>query len=190
MSRTAGAPAPAPGPVTVVLSRRARPGRRDALEAWLRGVTAAAAAFPGHLGAEVHRPSPPEQPDHVLVFRFASAEDLERWNRSPERAEWLARAEPLTDGAPTAVVLTGMEGWFALPGRAVRPPPRWKTAVVTAPVIFVLVVGLSVTAGPVLDRLPLLLRTAVTTVLLVGTMTWVVMPPLTRLLRGWLFPRL
>lgn len=190
MTRTTAAPVPAPGPVTVVLSRRARPGRHDALETWLRGVTAVAAAFPGHLGAEVHRPSPPEQPDHVLVFRFASAEDLERWNRSPERAEWLARAEPLTDGAPTAVVLTGMEGWFALPGRAVRPPPRWKTAVLTAPVIFVLVVGLSLTVGPVLDRLPLLLRTAVTTVLLVGTMTWVVMPPLTRLLRGWLFPRL
>jgi uncharacterized protein len=190
VSRPTGAPVPVeqPGPVTVVLSRRARPGREDALGAWMRGISGVAATFPGHLGAEVHPPAPPEQPEHVLVFRFATAADMDRWRRSPERADWLARAEPLTDGEVTAVVLTGLEGWFALPGRAVRPPPRWKTAALTAPVIFVLVVALSLVAGPLLDPLPLLARTAVTTVLLVTAMTWVVMPALTRLLRRWLYP--
>lgn len=176
-------------PVTVVVSRRARPGRETELEEWLRGVTAAAARFPGHLGATVHRPAPPDQTDHVLVFRFATVPDLQRWNASQERARWLAAAEPLTSGAPRGQVLTGLEGWFTLPGReVVTPPPRWKTALVTAPVIYLLVVGLTLLAGPLLNRFPLLLRTALTTLLLVTLMTWVVMPPVTRVLHRWLFP--
>ncbi len=182
-------PAPAPEPVTVVLTRRALPGKAAALETWLRQVTEAAAAFPGHLGAEIHRPAPPEQPDHVLIYRFATAADLARWTNSAERARWLRRAERLTEGTPVVQVLNGLDGWFALPGRqAVPPPPRWKTALVTAPVIYLLVLALSLAAGPLLDQLPLPLRTAVTTLLLVPLMTWIVMPPLTRLLRRWLFP--
>jgi len=174
---------------TVVVSRRAVPGREAELEEWLQGVVEAAAAFPGHLGARVYRPVPPFQTDHVLVFRFATESDLARWNASPERARWLRRAEPLTAGAPRVQVLSGLEGWFALPGgQAVRQPPRWKTAVVTAPVIYLLVVVVSAVGGPLQAQLPLLVRTALTTLVLVPTMTWVVMPAVTRVLRPWLYP--
>lgn len=181
-------PQPAAGPVTLVLSRRAKPGREAEMESWLRGVVAAASAFPGHLGAEVHRPVLTEHPDYVVVYRFATADDLARWNASAERADWLRRAEPLTQGEAHLQAFGGMDGWFTLPGRQpVAPPPRWKTAAITAPVIYLLVVVLSLAAGPALAGLPLLLRTAATTLVLVPTMTWVVMPPLTRLLRHWLF---
>ena len=72
---TAGSPT---SPVTVVVSRRAAPGRESDLEAWFSGVVDAAGQFPGHLGAEVYRPAPPENLDHVLVFRFATHSDLQR----------------------------------------------------------------------------------------------------------------
>jgi len=177
------------GPVTLVLSRTARPGREADLEAWARGVVAAAAGFPGHLGAEVHRPAPPDQTDLVIIYRFATSGDLARWNASAERARWLRQAEPLTEGGARLQVVSGLDGWFALPGRRpVPPPPRWKTAVITAPVIYLLVVALSLVAGPVLAELPLAVRTAATTLVLVPVMTWGVMPPLTRLLRSWLYP--
>ena len=71
----------------------------------------------------------------MLVARFASAEALRGWEDSSERAEWLRRAEPLTEGAPAHHRLSGIEGWFALPGRVVSAPKRWKTAVVTFPLI-------------------------------------------------------
>jgi antibiotic biosynthesis monooxygenase (ABM) superfamily enzyme len=45
------------GPVTVSVARRVRPGREAQYEAWVRGITAAAARFPGHLGINVLRPS-------------------------------------------------------------------------------------------------------------------------------------
>lgn len=182
-------PVTAAAPVTVVVSRRARPGREAELEGWLRGVTEAAAAFPGHLGAEVVRPDQPDAPGYVLVFRFASRADLHRWNTSAVRAEWLAGAEPLTEGRPVLQAVSGLEGWFALPGRPVVLPPRWKTALVTGTVIYVLVCALTLVAGGWLARLPLPLRTALTTLCLVSLMTWAVMPAATRLLHGWLYPR-
>lgn len=174
----------------MVVSRRALPGREHDLEAWLRGAVEAASVFPGHLGATVHRPVPPDQPDHVLVFRFATGADLARWNASAERESWLRRAEPLTAGTPRLQVLSGLDGWFALPGRqAAQPPPKWKTALVTAPVIYLLVVLMSLVAEPLLAGMPLPVRTAVTTLVLVPAMTWGVMPPVTHLLRPWLYPR-
>ena len=42
--------------------------------------------------------------------------------------------------------------------------------------------------SPLLEDLPLVLRLAITTALAVPLMTWVVMPRVTRLLRGWLCP--
>ena len=87
--------------------------------------------------------------------------------------------------------LSGLEAWFE---PAVVPasmhPPRVKMAVVTWMGIFP-VVSLYlwlVSLWPGFQDLPFLPRTAVFTALIVATMTWVVMPRLTRLMRGWLNP--
>ncbi len=78
--------------VTVVVRRRVRPDVGVEFDAWLKGILAATAAFPGHLGANVVRPAPGAEQDWVVIFRFDTAAHLEAWERSPERAEWLARA--------------------------------------------------------------------------------------------------
>jgi hypothetical protein len=41
---------------------------------------------------------------------------------------------------------------------------------------------------PLVEGLPLALRLGITTALAVPLMTWVLMPRVTRLLRGWLYP--
>src|SRR3712207_5970408 len=68
-------------PVTVTVTRRVKPGREAAFEAWLHGVIQAATAFPGHRGANVFRPADPEHPEYVLVFQFARQADLDRWTQ-------------------------------------------------------------------------------------------------------------
>ena len=100
-------------PVTVVLSRHPVPGREDELVAWADGVSEAAAAFPGHLGAVVYPPSPPDCDDLVIAFSFASAEQLSAWERSEERRSWLDRSRDLVEGEMTLHSASGFEGIFA-----------------------------------------------------------------------------
>lgn len=174
-------------PVTVVVSRRPRPGLEAELEACLRGVMHVAAGFTGHLGAELFPPDPPTSSDCVLVFRFADATSLAAWERSPERKEWMLQAERLVEGTPAVHRLSGLEGWFSLPGRMLVAPRRWKMALVTGGVIFPLSLAITTLGAPLLGHLAVPLRPLATTAMLVPLMTWAVMPQVTRLLRRWLF---
>ena len=177
------------GPVTTTVTRRIKPGHEAAYEAFLAGISGAALAFPGYLGVEVFRPTPEGDGEYRTVYRFDSAAHLHAWLDSAERAAWLARAEPHVAGPMRTQVLTGLEGWFTLPSqRGVPPPPRYKMAVVTWVTIFPLITLVVVASAPLLGRLPLVLRLAVTTGVTVPLMTWVVMPRVTRLLGGWLYP--
>jgi antibiotic biosynthesis monooxygenase (ABM) superfamily enzyme len=60
-------------------------------------------------------------------------------------------------------------------------------ALLTWITIFPLITGIVVVTGPLLEGLPLALRLGITTAVAVPLMTWVVMPRVTRLLRGWLY---
>jgi antibiotic biosynthesis monooxygenase (ABM) superfamily enzyme len=85
--------------------------------------------------------------------------------------------------------MTGLETWFTLPAQpGATPPPPYKMAVLTWITIFPLITAAVAVTGPLLEELPLAVRLAITTGLTVPLMTWVVMPRVTRLLRGWLYP--
>jgi antibiotic biosynthesis monooxygenase (ABM) superfamily enzyme len=85
--------------------------------------------------------------------------------------------------------VTGLESWFTLPGApGTPPPPPYKMAVLTWVTIFPLITAVVVALRPLLRGLPLVLNLGITTAIMVPLMTWVVMPRVTRLLRGWLYP--
>jgi uncharacterized protein len=70
----------------------------------------------------------------------------------------------------------------ALPGA----PPRYKLALLTwagAYALITLILGL---LGPTIAPWPLLLRTLLVSATMVVALTWLVMPRLTRVFRGWL----
>ena len=123
-----------PEPVTVTIARSIAPGREADFATWSDGLTAAAAEFPGYLGAGLLRPSRVGESWHV-VFRFDSAAHLRRWEESRERAAILAAGEDLVHATQTQRV-TGLETWFELPGRTAPAPPRWKMFVVSAACIY------------------------------------------------------
>jgi uncharacterized protein len=144
--------------------------------------------YPGHLGAQVFRPESASAGEYRIVYRFDTAEHLRAWLDSDEHAAWLERAEPHVIGPIHRQVLTGLETWFTVPGRqGTRPPPPYKMAVLTWITIFPLITLVVVVLGPLLDGLPLVARLAITTAVTVPIMTWLVMPRVTRLLRGWLY---
>lgn len=167
--------------IKVVHEWRSRPGQRERFAAWLERFAAAAAAAPGFQGASVF--SAGDQ--WLLLVRFASAAALAEWQHAPATAALLADVAPLADAGGGAQQRTGLETWFTLPGAPAHTiPPRWKMALVTWCALLPQVLLL----GQVIPHeLPLLARAALGTAIPVALLTWVVMPLLTRWLRGWLF---
>jgi uncharacterized protein len=172
-------------PVTVTVARRVAPGREADFEAWSDGLTAAATAFPGFLGAGMLRPSRVGEPWHV-VFRFDSNEHLRDWEASDVRAAILAAGDELVHATDVQRV-SGLETWFALPGRTAPAPPRWKMFLVSAACIYGLNVALTTVYGWALAAWLLPLRLLVVSVPVTALMTWLVMPRAARLLQSWLY---
>ena len=180
-------PASASGPITTTVTRRVKPGNETAYEEFLEGVIGAASRYPGYLGVEVFRPGGAGH-EYRIVYRFDGPDDLRRWLDADEHAAWLERAEPHVIGPMRTSFLTGLESWFTLPDRpGAPPPPPYKMALLTWVTIFPLITLVVLALDPVLTGLALVPRLAITTAVTVPLMTWVVMPRMTRALRGWLF---
>ena len=65
-------------------------------------------------------------------------------------------------------------------------PPRHKLAVLSWAGAYALITLILWLLGPAMAGWPLMLRTLVISVLMAGALTWVVLPALTRIFRGWL----
>jgi antibiotic biosynthesis monooxygenase (ABM) superfamily enzyme len=177
------------GPVTTTVTRRVKPGHEPFYEQFLAGINGAASRFPGHLGVDVFRPETATAGEYRIVYRFDTGDHLRAWLDSDERAAWLERAEPHVIGPMRTRFVTGLESWFTLPGGpSIQPPPPYKMALLTWITIFPLITLVVIALDPVLQQLDRVPRLAVTTAVTVPIMTWLVMPRVTRLLRGWLYP--
>jgi uncharacterized protein len=175
-------------PVTVLVSRRVKPGREAEFETWLEEVRKAAMTFPGHQGVTISRPLDSARPDYLIVFRFDSAAHLAAWRESDVRKQLIDRSADLAQEPPEERPLTGLETWFAVPGgQVLRPPARWKVWLLSSAAIYPLITAITVAAAPVLMQLALPLRFLVTIPVMGALMTWLVMPALTRLFTRWLY---
>lgn len=174
------------GPVTFIVSRQVKPGLEAEYEAWARGISAAALHFEGHLGVNVIRPGDHAHHEYVTIFRFDTYNHLRDWENSAVRWEWLEKVKPLVIGETKEELMTGLEYWFSTP-EAPLPPARHRQALLTLLAIYPLSMVMPLLLQPVLNPLPALLRSFIVSVALVLTMTYIVMPRLTRLFSRWLF---
>jgi uncharacterized protein len=174
--------------VTVLISRNVRSGCEADFERVTAALMQAASGFEGYLGAQlVHPGEDPEVEDAMyhIVLAFDRQTHLDAWHGSPERSRGLAATAPFIEGGePHVKPVSGFGLWFR---NAQLSPPRWKVAVVTWLGICPTVYVLFLLTGELLKSWPLLPRTVLLTLAVVITMTWVVAPQLTRLLRPWLF---
>lgn len=178
--------------VTVLITRRPRKSDRQKFERALSDTIDAALEFPGHLGVTVLKPQREDNNDYQIIVKFASQADYQRWCHSNEAAHWFKILNCLEERPPNLEIMTGIETWFAVNNSVSRPmipPPRYKMAIVTWTAIFILIIIINLLFGSFLASLPMLLRSLVLTVGLVGLMTYVVMPRMTRLFSWWLYPK-
>jgi antibiotic biosynthesis monooxygenase (ABM) superfamily enzyme len=145
-------------------------------------VTADCSQFPGYLGSSIFRPASVDDPEYRVIFKFDRLSNLRQWEKSEERQSWFARAEALTERTPNIQVLTGLETWFTLPGQAaIVPPPRYKMVLVTWLAGFPLITLISTVLQNQLSPLPTVVRVMVVTAIAVPSMTYLLMPQMTRL---------
>ena len=177
--------------VTKVIDRVPRPGTERQLEAAIHALTSAALQFSGHLGVTVTPPAPPSQPGYRMVYKFASAAQLQAWEESDTQHRLVTIANLYTQGMPHYQVLTGLETWFTLPASPLTPPPpRAKMTVVSWLGIFPLVYGYGLAVNWLVPAgTPGVVRVLLVTALVVPTMSYVVAPRLTLLFKPWLYPR-
>ena len=173
------------GAVTVLVARRVVPGMEIEFEEWASELTRAASSFSGFLGAGLLQPGHVGELWHV-VYRFASTEDLARWEQSQTRSDLLAEGERVMSTSHVQRI-SGLETWFAVPGRTAPAPPRWKMFVVTSIVIFVLQLLLNLVLRQLAPPLALVPRVALISFSVSALMTWVVQPRLALLLERWLY---
>jgi hypothetical protein len=156
----------------------------------LRELIAAAQGYSGHLGVNVFRPTDRAHSEYRIVFKFAHLSNLKAWENSPLRQRLLERANRLTWQSPPSVkVLTGLETWFTLPAQpGMSPPPRYKMAIITCVALLPLSNLMNALLQPVLQFLPTQVRSLAIMAASVLMMTYVVMPRITKLFAGWLYP--
>lgn len=175
--------------VTVLATRRVRDGAQPQFEDFLQRLPEAFASVTGFLGLTVLPPGAPSR-EYVLIYRFDSPRSLRAWRNSAQRRAVTAESSHLAEAPPEERSLTGMETWFASPGEGVvGPPARWKMWLLSTCGIYPIITAISLVAGPLLDRLPLLAGFAIVVPLLSAIMTWLVMPALSKLLAPLLYRR-
>lgn len=81
--------------------------------------------------------------------------------------------------------VSGLETWFALPGRTAPAPPRWKMFLVSLAATYVLQVAFNLAVGGLGWLMPL--RVGVIATAVTFLMTWTVMPWAARMLQDWLY---
>jgi len=177
-------------PVTVVVTRRVKPGREKQYEAWLERLIENAAALPGYLGTNLHRPVPARPREYTSVFRFDSLEHLRGFEESDLRRRALAEVGAYVEADAVWRQLTGLELWFTPPpGTVVPQPSRFRMALVMIAVVYGLVFSIGNVVAVALSSAPMPLRLAVTITIEVFFMTYVLMPRLTRWLAPWIYPK-
>jgi antibiotic biosynthesis monooxygenase (ABM) superfamily enzyme len=175
--------------VTVVVTRRVKPGREEDYEAWLARLTKEVKKMPGYLGISVQRPPPDGPREYNCVYRFDGVASLRAFEDSEARRRALAEVGAFVEADATWRKLTGLELWFTAPPGTVAPQPsRLRMAVIMVAVVYGLVLVLGPLVALAVPNAPLAFRMFVTITIEVFLMTYLVMPRVTRWLARWIYP--
>ena len=169
-------------PVHVAITRRVLPGKEAEFHEALRRFLGESFLHGGVHGASMITALPGGDQREIGILRsFRDEAERDAFYTSEQFLKWEEYASTLTE-EPVYRDLTGLEAWF----RGPVTPPRWKMAAATFLGVFPTSLLLTLTLGSLVATLPLILRTAIIAICMVGLLTWVVMPVVTKLLRKWL----
>jgi antibiotic biosynthesis monooxygenase (ABM) superfamily enzyme len=176
------------GGVVEVIVTKVKPGREEAYRQWETKIQQAQSKFPGYRGSYVQPPIAGEL-GWTTLMRFDSAEQLDRWLKSPERAALLREVEPLIDYAHLQRMETSFPGWFPTDPKTGQGPPNWKAAMLVLLGLFPIVMLEARFLSPRLASLNSSFAMFIGNTISVALTTWLTMPLFIKGLGWWLFPK-
>lgn len=94
----------------------------------------------------------------------------------------MAKGDTISDEHRDAAV--GMDAWFAIAGKPATP--KWKTFLVTWLAVYPALLSITYLLNALLPASERPVQLALSSALLTASLTWIIMPLLTRQLRPWL----
>lgn len=173
--------------VVIVVSRIVFPGKEAEYDEWIRKMVALASDTPGNIGITRLIPSPGKSGVYHVMFRFKDQKAADGWEQSPRRQALTREADAFSRYIRQSG--TGLETWFNMPEcPAIEVPPEWKQAIVTSIGVFAMsTLFIKITGWMNLEWNFYVLNLLISA-LVVGALTWVVMPFLTRVVfKKWLY---
>jgi antibiotic biosynthesis monooxygenase (ABM) superfamily enzyme len=170
-----------------VIIQRVQPGAAELFLEWQRGITAAAAVFPGYQTTEIYPPNA-QQEEWVVILHFDDPQTLQSWLDSPTRADWVARRPFEIRDYRLKTLPSGFGAWFSgqIDASGGALPPSWKIALSVLLPLYPTVMLLTIVAGPYLSPLGLAMSMLISNALSVAILQWAVTPVLNPLLAPWL----
>lgn len=174
--------------MTIVVSHFVKQGKEEAFEAALKQVIGQAKTFEGYEGIQIIQPNNKAENEYLLLVRFNNEHDYKRWEDSDIRKNWSEELKSFIHKESHVQYQESLEFWFSLSKLpAPIPPTKWKMAVLTWMVIYPLILLLSTLAGMFLDFLHPFLRMLIISMILVASMTYFLMPNITKVFAKWIF---
>ena len=175
--------------VTTIIVQRPYKQELPAYESWLKEMVSLAQKADGHRGVSVIRPHGQNE-EYTIVLHFASEISLRHWLESDTRKQMIEKVRPLLNTEEKIAIKTGLEFWFTPPETKKNAPP-YKQFLITLSAIFPLSLLISWLLTPIFSALPFLavplLKPFLTSLLIVGLMTFVIMPRYVQLVANWLY---
>jgi len=168
--------------IHVAITRKVLPGKEDEFKAALRRFLGESFLHGGVQGAGMITSLPGSDNNEIGILRtFADEAERDAFYESKLFKDWEAYASTITE-EPVYRQLTGLEAWFRSP----KSPPRFKMAFLTLCGVYPTSLFLALSIGPVIKNLPLVARAFITSLCMVGLLTWVVMPSIIKVSKRWL----
>lgn len=172
----------------LIIEHAVKASERKRYEKWLADILHAVKRSPGYLGREIFSPGGAGK-TYTTIVRFSTTENLHGWLGSAERAEFIGRLDDILENGDQTTIKAGIDVWFE-PSDAPHKTPAYKQFLVTLGAIYPLSLIVPNVLSPVFAGNSLLANRFVSgflvTAVIVGLMTYLVMPNATRLLHGWL----
>jgi uncharacterized protein len=174
--------------VAFIITHTITAGEEVRYEAWLTEMLSAVSRAPGYLGREVFRPAQGRR-TYTSILRFDAYDHLSAWAESDTRQALVSRVSDLLTKGDVHEIRTGIDFWFT--PEHVKPPKPWKQFLLVLSAIYPLSLLIPSVFTPVFRVMPPLthplIRGLFVAAIVVGLMTFVVMPRYTQLVKRWLY---